>query len=432
MTENMKENDNKAQDDPVKKDHPTEIYPTKRNVKDLAEHQERIKQIAQKINIEDPKSVENFGLNLQNQTQNVAKQVLENAKARDLGPIKQNLVALASKMEMVPDDKQNKGLFHRIFRKGQQTGLEWYNSTLKVQGLVDAIGSNLKKQADKLQNSNDINQAMFDDNGKLYHILSDYIEAGEKSLEDIRAKQLPNLQKEIDRANPADKPIMRQKYQLVSDNINRLQKRLADLASVRQLVYTTGPELLLIRNSNQLLIDQINDAISMKIPAWEKGLGIHMSIMDQKAALDMKKDFDDKTDKLLTQIAHEVHDNSVKIVENSGETSIKVETLKEINNTILDTVKDCNKAAINSEKQQREAIKTIKSMTDDFQKALADINENNVKQLEDSHEFTKNYLLSDNSKGSDLKSKNDMSGDTPKGNTKPQGYKGIDWDAIEK
>ena len=81
---------------------------------------------------------------------------------------------------MLPDDQENKGLFHRLFRKGKQTGLEWYNSTLHVQGLVNTVSDALKEKAESLQKSNEVNQAMFDDNGKLYNILSDHIEAGDQ------------------------------------------------------------------------------------------------------------------------------------------------------------------------------------------------------------------------------------------------------------
>lgn len=400
------------------KETPTEIHPEKRSEKELAAHKKHIDELASKIDITNPNSVEQFGLNLQNQTRNVAQQVLENAKARDLGPIKKDLVTLTTNMQMLPDDQESKGLFHRLFKKGKQTGLEWYNSTLHVQGLVNTVSDALKEKAKSLQKSNEINQAMFDDNGKLYNILSDHIEAGEQALDKVRTTQLPALQKEIDNANANDKPVMQQKYQLVSQNVSRLQKRIADLASIRQMVYTTGPELLLIRNSNQLLIDQINDAIDLKIPAWEKALGVHMSVMDQKAALDMKKDFDDKTDKLLKDIANEIHDNSVNIVKSSGDTAIKMETLQDINDTILDTVKDCNQAALDAEKNQHEAIKKIKAMTADFQKTLGQINQDNIKRLEDTHKINQEYLLSG-------KDKQDSA-------SQSKGYTGIDWDKLDK
>ena len=400
------------------KETPTEIHPKKRSEEELAAHKKHIAELASKIDITNPNSVEQFGLNLQSQTRNVAQQVLENAKARDLGPIKKDLVTLTTNMQMLPDDQENKGLFHRLFRKGKQTGLEWYNSTLHVQGLVNTVSDALKEKAKSLQKSNEVNQAMFDDNGKLYNILSDHIEAGEQALDNVRTAQLPALQKEIDSADSNSKPVMQQKYQLVSQNVSRLQKRIADLASIRQMVYTTGPELLLIRNSNQLLIDQINDAIDLKIPAWEKALGVHMSVMDQKAALDMKKDFDDKTDKLLKDIANEIHDNSVDIVKSSGDTAIKMETLQDINDTILDTVKDCNQAAIDAEKNQREAIKKIKAMTTDFQKTLSQINQDNIKRLEDTHKINQEYLLND-------KDKQDSE-------SQDKGYTGIDWNKLDE
>src|SRR5699024_12293890 len=129
-------------------------------------------------------------------------------------------------------------------RKGKQTGLEWYNSTLHVQGLVNTVSDALKEKAESLQKSNEVNQAMFDDNGKLYNILSDHIEAGEQALDNVRTTQLPALQKEIDSADAKDKPVMQQKYQLVSQNVSRLQKRIADLASVRQKIFTNGPDIL--------------------------------------------------------------------------------------------------------------------------------------------------------------------------------------------
>ena len=91
--------------------------------------------------------------------------------------------------------------------------------------------------------------------------------------------------------------------------------------------------------------------------------------------------------------------------------------MQDINDTILDTVKDCNQAAIDAEKNQREAIKKIKAMTTDFQKTLSQINQDNIKRLEDTHKINQEYLLSDKDK-QDSTSQN-------------KGYTGIDWNKLD-
>ena len=177
-----------------------------------------------KIDVMDSTQVLQYGVSAQNKISEFSDSVLEDVKTKstgDVGELLANLVTEIKSFDSSISGKEPKGLaklFHSIKKEANYI-LAKYN---KIENNIDTIEKGLENN--KLMLLKDINlfDTMYDKNLDYFKEISLYIIAGERKIEELKTKVLPELKKKAQESNDQ---IEIQKVNDMENQINRFEKK---------------------------------------------------------------------------------------------------------------------------------------------------------------------------------------------------------------
>ena len=237
----------------------------------------------------------------------------------------------------------------------------------KVSDQIDDIVSQLETQQTRLVADIALYDTMYAKNAELYRQLKIYVLAGKKALADFNASQLPKLEAE---AQASGDPM---KAQILTDfkaKLDRFAKRLDDLDRVSVVSLQTAPQIKIVQNADQTIVDKIDTTISTTIPVWKSQMVIALGLEHQRQALDLQKKADDVTNRMLEENAKALHQGAVDAEKANQRSVIDTETLQKVNSELIATLKET--VAIQQDgKAKREAAEgTMRQLETDLKNAL--------------------------------------------------------------
>ena len=94
--------------------------------------------------------------------------------------------------------------------------------------------------------------------------------------------------------------------------VTRFERRLHDLKLTRMISIQTAPQVRLIQNNDQGLVEKIQSSILTTIPLWKNQIVIAISLYRQQKALELQKEVTDTTNELLAKNAEMLRDGSAR------------------------------------------------------------------------------------------------------------------------
>ena len=167
--------------------------------------------------------------------------------------------------------------------------------------------------------------------------LSVYIAAGQMKLSELREKTLPELQA---KAEASKDPMDAQRMQDFNQFLDRFDKKLYDLKLTRMVSIQTAPQVRLIQNSDQLLVEKIQSSILNTIPLWKNQIVIAISLFRQKKALDLQKEVTKTTNELLSKNSEMLKQGTVEVARESERGIVEIETLQKVNTDLISTIEE--------------------------------------------------------------------------------------------
>ncbi len=152
--------------------------------------------------------------------------------------------------------------------------------------------------------------------------------------------------------------------------MNRFEKKVHDLKLSRMISLQTGPQLRLIQSSDQVLVEKIQSSILNTIPLWKNQIVIAVSLMRQEKALNQQKEVTKTTNDLLSKNSELLKDNTVEVAKESERGIVEIETLKKVNQDLLDTIDETLQIQKEGSMKRAEAEKELKQMEQDFKDKL--------------------------------------------------------------
>jgi uncharacterized protein YaaN involved in tellurite resistance len=179
-----------------------------------------------------------------------------------------------------------------------------------------------------------------------------YIIAGKMKLQEINETILPELKRKADASGDA---IDAQKVQDIAQMANRLEKKIHDLQLSRMIAIQTSPQIRLIQNNDQLLVEKIQSSILNTIPLWKNQVVIAIGIYRQKKAVEMQKKVTDTTNELLKKNAEMLKQGTIDVARESERGIVEIETLKKVHGDLISTIEETLKIQQEGRVKRREA-----------------------------------------------------------------------------
>lgn len=316
---------------------------------------ERIEEIARSINIEDSQNIIQYGVSAQSKVSEFSDQILKEVRTKDVGysgEILNNLMLKIKELD-INSLSEEKGVLSKIpilsslVSSSKKFLAKYETVSVQIEKIIDELHQarqNLLRDIALLDN-------LYNKNLEYYKELNLHIIAGEKKLKEFQEKLLPELKA---KAEASGKPEDAQKYQDMAQMVNRFEKKIHDLKLSKMLSIQMAPQIRLIQNNNQVLVEKIQSSILNTIPLWKNQIVIAMGLARQKKALEMQKSVTDTTNELLAKNSEMLKTGSVEIARESERGIVELETLKKINTDLIQTIEETLKIQ-NEGRQKRKA-----------------------------------------------------------------------------
>lgn len=178
---------------------------------------------------------------------------------------------------------------------------------------------------------------MYTQNAQQYRELKMTVLAGKKALADFNANQLPALEAEAAASGDA---MQAQVLKNFKSKLDRFAKRLDDLDRISVVTLQTAPQIKIIQNADQTIVDKIDTTISTTIPVWKSQMVIALGLSNQRKALDLQNKADEVTNKLLARNAAALHKGAVDAEKANQRSVVEIDTLEKINAELIATLKE--------------------------------------------------------------------------------------------
>lgn len=198
---------------------------------------------------------------------------------------------------------------------------------------------------------------MYTQNAQQYRELKMTVLAGKKALADFNANQLPALEAEAAASGDA------MQAQVLKDFKSKLDR-------ISVVTLQTAPQIKIIQNADQTIVDKIDTTISTTIPVWKSQMVIALGLSNQRKALDLQNKADEVTNKLLARNAAALHKGAVDAEKANQRSVVEIDTLEKINAELIATLKETVQIQKEGKANREAAQVKMRQIESDLKNAL--------------------------------------------------------------
>ena len=302
------------------------------------EEQEAIDEFNEKLDVNDPGQILQFGAAAQEKVSKFSDTVLDGVKTKDTGEVGDLLADLVSQIKSFNKDinaASNKNVIEKIFYNAKREIDKIIARYNKIEKNVDTIESGLEKNKVQMLKDIAIFDTMYEKNLEYFKEVSLYIIAGEKKLKELREVELPKLKAQAEKTG---EQLDVQKVNDMENIINRFEKKIYDLKTTRLISLQMAPQIRLLQSNDAELVEKIQSSITNTIPLWKNQIVLALGINNAKQALRNQQAVSKLTNDMLKKNSETLKQGSIEIAEESEKAIVDIETLQKTNQDLIDTL----------------------------------------------------------------------------------------------
>ncbi|MDX8361011.1 toxic anion resistance protein [Cytobacillus sp. IB215316] len=346
------------------------VEPTKLILTLKPEHQVKAKSLAEQIDPTNQQAIVQYGVAAQAELSKFSHDMLNHVQTKDAGPVGEVITELMSRIKEVnPEDfeVQKRGFFSRVFGSFAQSVNNILSKYQKIGLEIDKIGDKLEKNRQMLFRDIMMLDTLYEKNKEYFEALNIYIAAAEVKLEDLRRNTIPILQQ---KAQSSGNQMEIQEINDLMQFVDRLEKRTHDLKLSRQITIQTAPQIRMIQNMNQTLVERIQSSILTAIPLWKNQIVIAITLFRQKKAVEAQKQVTKTTNELLLKNSDMLKANTIDVAKENEKGVVDIETLKQTQTNLLTTLEETLKIQQEGRMKRQQIEKDITTMEQDLKNKL--------------------------------------------------------------
>ncbi len=332
------------------------------------EEQQIVREFAAKIDVENTAQIMQYGAGTQKKMADFSDAALANVRAQDLGEVGELIVNVVGELKGF-DTEEEKGFFG--FFKKQSNKLEMMKNRYdKAEVSVTKISDALQQHQVRLMKDSAMLDQMYEQNLAYFKELTMYILAGKQKLEEVRTGKLQQLEDTARRTGLAEDV---QAAKDLADKCQRFEKKIYDLELTRAISLQTAPQIRMIQNNDNVMVEKIQTTLVNTIPLWKNQMVITLGIAHASEAAAAQRQVNDVTNALLQANAKRLHTASVETAKEAERGIVDIETLKKTNAELIQTLDDVVKIQENGRTQRLAAEAEMAKMENELKNKLLDI-----------------------------------------------------------
>ena len=337
-----------------------------------AQEQQMVNAFAAKIDIENTAQILQYGAGTQKKMADFSDAALANVRTQDLGEVGDLIAGVVGELKGF-DAEEEKGLFG-FFRK-QTNKLEAMKTKYaKAEVNVEKISDALQQHQVRLLKDSALLDRMYEQNLAYFKELTMYILAGKQKLQEVRNGKLRELEATAMRTGLSEDA---QAAKDLADKCSRFEKKIHDLELTRTISIQTAPQIRMIQNNDNVMVEKIQTTLVNTIPLWKNQMVLALGIAHSTEAAQAQRQVNDITNALLKQNAEKLHMASVETAKEAERGIVDIETLKKTNAELIQTLDDVMKIQQDGRAKRLAAEAEMAKMEDDLKKKLLQIRDGN-------------------------------------------------------
>ncbi|GGN51587.1 toxic anion resistance protein [Oceanobacillus indicireducens] len=333
----------------------------------------RALQLAEQIDPQNLQSVSLYGTEAQSKLMDFSHDMLDHVKNSDIGEIGGILSDLMKKLEQVdPDDLRtdNRGFLSKIFNRVSNSVNQVLSNYQKTGAQIDRISVKLDRGKDELTKDNKLLEQLFSKNKEYFDALNVFIAAGEVKIDELRTKEIPALR---EKAEASQNQMMVQEVNDLIQFTDRLEKRTHDLKLSRQITIQSAPQIRLIQNTNQALVEKIQSSILTAIPLWKNQIAIALTLLRQRNAVEAQKLVSETTNDLMLKNSELLRTNTIETAKENERGLVDIETLKKTQEDLISTIEETLTIQAEGREKRQQAEKEMIVMEEEMKQKLLEL-----------------------------------------------------------
>ena len=332
------------------------------------EEQQLVSDFAAKIDVENMAQILQYGAGTQKKMADFSDAALENVRTQDLGEVGDLITQVVGELKGF-DTEEQRGFFG--FFKKQANKLETMKTRYaRAEVNVEKIGDALQKHQVRLLKDSAVLDQMYEQNLAYFKELTMYILAGKQKLEQTRSGKLTELEIRAKCTGLAEDA---QAARDLAEKCNRFEKKIHDLELTRAISIQTAPQIRMIQNNDNVMVEKIQTTLMNTIPLWKNQMVLALGIAHSGEAALAQRQVTDITNALLKQNAEKLHMASVETAKEAERGIVDMETLKETNAKLIQTLDDVMKIQADGRAKRLAAETEMAKMENDLKQKLLQI-----------------------------------------------------------
>ena len=333
-----------------------------------AQEQQMVNDFAAKIDVENTAQIMQYGAGTQKKMADFSDAALANVRTQDLGEVGELIVSVVGELKGF-DEPESKG-FLGFFKKKAVELDNMKNRFAKAEVNVAQISDALQAHQVRLLKDSAVLDKMYDQNLAYFKELSMYILAGKQKLEEIRSGKLAQLQQTAQMTGLAEDA---QAARDLGDKCDRFEKKIHDLMLTREISIQTAPQIRMIQNNDNVMVEKIQTTLMNTIPLWKNQMVLALGIAHSAEAAAAQRQVNDVTNALLKQNAEKLHLASVETAREAERGIVDIDTLKQTNAKLIQTLDDVMKIQAEGRTQRLAAEQEMLRMENELKMKLLQI-----------------------------------------------------------
>ena len=332
------------------------------------EEQAMVAAFAEKIDVENTAQILQYGAGTQKKMAAFSDAALTNVRTQDLGEVGDLIAGVVGELKGF-ETEEKKGLMG-FFRKKADQLETMKNRYAKAELNVAKIGDALEQHQVRLLKDSAVLDKMYEQNLAYFKELSMYILAGKQKLQQVRTGKLLQLEEKAKLSGLAEDA---QAARDLADKLNRFEKKIHDLELTRAISIQTAPQIRMIQNNDNVMVEKIQTTLMNTIPLWKNQMVLALGIAHSTEAAQAQRQVTDITNALLKQNAEKLHMASVETAKEAERGIVDIETLKATNAKLIQTFDDVLKIQADGRAKRLAAEAEMARMENDLKYKLLEI-----------------------------------------------------------
>ena len=329
------------------------------------DEKEMIAQFANEIDISNAKQVIQYGSSAQKSISDFSVNILGKVKTSELGDVGDALKELTVALDATTEPEK-KGILG-IFQKAKRGVDSIKANYAKAETNVSRIEKDLEKHQVVLTQDVEMFEQMYDLNLQYYRELTMYIIAGKKALDKARGEQLEALKEKAETSQMQEDV---ENYNKYVNLCNRFEKKLHDLELTRVIAMQVAPQIRLLQDNDQEMLEKIQSSLINTIPLWRHQMVLALGIEHTQRALSAQNMITEKTNELLTRNAETLKMATVETAKEAERSVVDIATLKRCNQQLISSISEVVKIHEQGAKRRQDAETELVKVEQELKQAL--------------------------------------------------------------